>query len=131
MLQKTSLNVIAMHIFPTKFDWIIIELSKAIIRPWMNKVTRLWRNLILCLSLAKDKKIVQVTTGNISMFDKTFGKKKGSKRAWNHRSPQRNYMNHKAKKMCEISFTLFYCSSNYIKLHVYQCIILEYQCIRY
>jgi len=42
MLQETFLiDVIAMHRFPTRFDSIIIELSKAIIKPWMNKVTSL------------------------------------------------------------------------------------------
>jgi hypothetical protein len=34
MLQETSLNVvIAMHISPTRFDGIIIKLSKVVIRP--------------------------------------------------------------------------------------------------
>jgi hypothetical protein len=81
-VAKKSLNVIAMHIFPIKVDRIIIDLSKVAIRPWMNKVTSLRWNLIIFLSLAKDKKIVHVTIGNNFMFDKTFGNKKGCKRIW-------------------------------------------------
>ncbi len=42
MLQKASLNVvIAMHHSPTRSNSIIIELSKVVIKPWMNKVTNL------------------------------------------------------------------------------------------
>jgi hypothetical protein len=44
-------------------------------------------------------------------------------------APQRNYINHQAKRRCEISLTLFYYCFNYNTLHVYQCIILRYQCI--
>jgi hypothetical protein len=37
-LLETSLSVvIAMHIFPTRFDSIINKLSKFAIKPWMNK----------------------------------------------------------------------------------------------
>jgi hypothetical protein len=57
MLLETSLNVvIVMHIFPTRFDWIIIELSKVATKPWMNKVTNSCWNLILCSNPTKEKK---------------------------------------------------------------------------
>jgi len=70
MLLKTFLNVgIAKHLFPTRFDLIIIELSKAAIKPWMKKITNLCWNFILCSSLVKDKKNVQVVTRNIFMLE--------------------------------------------------------------
>jgi hypothetical protein len=56
MLLKTIVNaIIAKCLSPTKYDLIIIELSKVAMRPWMKTVTNLCPNLILCLNLDKAK----------------------------------------------------------------------------
>jgi hypothetical protein len=131
MMQETSLNVvIVMHHSPTRFDSIIIELSKVVIRLWMNNITSLCWNLILCLSLAKEKKSVQVAVGNISMLKKALGKTKGFKRAWNHRSLAKKLGGSSGKEKVW-DLPLFYCCFHYNKLFIYQCIKLWYQYIKY
>ncbi len=53
----------------------------------MKMVTNLCSNLILCSDPTKEKKSVQVATRNIYVLEKTFGKKKTSKKDWTHRNP--------------------------------------------
>jgi hypothetical protein len=56
MQLKTIVNaIIAKCLSPTKYDLIIIELSKVTMRLWMKKVANLCPNLILCLNLDKEK----------------------------------------------------------------------------
>ncbi len=74
---------------------------------------------------------MQVVARNIQCLKKPLGRRKDSKELKTIGAQQKNYMNHQTNNRCEISLTSFYYCFNYNKLHVYQCIILRYQCIKY
>jgi hypothetical protein len=90
MLLKAIMNaIIAKYLSPTKYDLIIIKLSKVAMRPWMKKVTNLCLKPYPMFEFGQGKNNGQVMVGNIFVFEKkleTIG------------AAQRKYMNHQAKK---------------------------------